>query len=68
MWWLYIIKSIACLFGVFTTVLFLNSLVSSMFRATNSFNDDNEAETRNASIRIILGMIMSVCWTIVIVF
>ena len=70
MWWLYLIKFIACVIAIFSTILFFNSLVASMFNINSVLfeSDAPDFTARDASYRVLLGIIMSICWSIVIVF
>jgi hypothetical protein len=68
-WVVLIIKFIACIIAMFSTLLYLGSYINSLRESKALFtNKENmDAETRAAQLRIKLGLIMAIAWSVVIV-
>ena len=68
-WVVLIIKFIASVVAICSTLLYLGSYINSIKESKALFTtkDNNDFETQSAQLRIKLGLIMAVAWSIVIV-
>lgn len=68
--WLLILKFICAVIAVYTTSLYVSSLLTSI--SFNAFrfpsNDDQTEDVTKAKFRLVTGLIMAVCWAVLIVF
>lgn len=68
--WLLIIKFICAVIAVYTTSLYISSLLTSI--SFNAFrfpsNDDQTEDIAKVKFRLIVGIIMAVSWAVLIVF
>ena len=68
--WLLILKFICAVIAVYTTSLYVSSLLTSI--SFNAFrfpsNDDQTEDVTKAKFRLVTGLIMAVSWAVLIVF
>lgn len=65
-----LLKFICAVIALFSTTLYVSSLLTSI--SFNAFrfpsNDDQTEDVTKAKFRLITGLIMAVCWAVLIVF
>lgn len=67
---LIILKFICAIIAIYSTTLYISSLLTSM--SFNAFrfpsNDDQVEDVKKAKFRLVIGLIMAVSWAILLVF
>ena len=68
--WLLIIKFLCAIIAVYTTTLYVSSILTSISFNALRFTDtpDQLEDEKKAKFRLVVGLIMAVSWAVLIVF
>ena len=67
--WLVVVKFICAVIAIYATTLYISSVLTSISFNFGLVADDTRAEDeKRAKFRLAVGIIMAVCWSVLIVF